>query len=162
MRRVGTQTVAVFIPHGAHGPGKPRRQEERITPELQASAGGVVFDDRGRLLLIRRGRAPAQGSWSIPGGRCRAGEPPEAACVREVAEETGLAVQVVRLAGRVQRAGPGVGYDITDFVCRVVGGELAAGDDAAEARWVTLAELPSLELAPELLSTLTGWQLLPR
>ncbi len=131
-------------------------------PRRQACAGGVVFDDRGRLLVIRRGHAPAKGSWSLPGGRCRPGETAEAACVREVAEETGLEVLVLRVAGRVQRAGPRVGYDITDFVCAVVGGELAAGDDAAEARWVTHAQLASLELTPELLVTLTGWDLLPR
>jgi len=128
----------------------------------EPSAGGIVLDDGGRLLLIRRARPPSAGRWSIPGGRCRPGESTAAACVREVAEETGLIVHVVRSAGRVRRAGPdGVGYDIEDFVCCVGGGELQAGDDAAEARWVSLAQLTSLDLVPGLLDALATWDALP-
>jgi 8-oxo-dGTP diphosphatase len=125
-------------------------------------AGGIVLDDSGRLLLIRRATPPSAGQWSIPGGRCQAGESGAAACVREVAEETGLVVHVVRRAGRVRRAGPdGVGYDIEDFVCSVVGGELRAGDDAAEARWVSHTELASLDLVPGLVEALESWDALP-
>jgi 8-oxo-dGTP diphosphatase len=121
-----------------------------------------VFDDARRLLVIQRGTPPASGLWSIPGGRCEPGEPPAAACVREVAEETGLHVQVERHAGRVERGGPGgVIYEIDDFVCSVVGGALRAGDDAADARWVTAAELGSLDLVPGLLAALTAWRLFP-
>jgi 8-oxo-dGTP diphosphatase len=127
-----------------------------------ACAGGIVFDDARRLLVIRRGTPPASGLWSIPGGRCEPGEPPAAACVREVAEETGLYVQVERHAGRVERDGPGgVVYEIDDFVCSVLGGALRAGDDAADARWVTAAELGSLDLVPGLLDALTTWRLIP-
>jgi ADP-ribose pyrophosphatase YjhB (NUDIX family) len=121
-----------------------------------------VHDQAGRLLLIRRGQAPAAGSWSVPGGRCRPDESPDDACVREVAEETALEVAVVRLAGRVERAAPGGGvYVIDDFVCRVVGGALSAGDDAADARWVSRDELAALELAPGLYAALDEWGLLP-
>jgi hypothetical protein len=60
------------------------------------------------------------------------------------------------------RAGPdGVDYDIEDFVCSVDGGELRAGDDAAEARWVSRAELASLDLVPGLLDALASWDALP-
>jgi 8-oxo-dGTP diphosphatase len=125
-------------------------------------AAGIVHDQAGRLLLIRRGQPPAAGSWSVPGGRCRPGESPADACVREVAEETALEVAVVRLAGRVERAAPGGGvYVIDDFVCRVVGGDLRAGDDAADARWVSRDELAALELAPGLYAALDEWGLLP-
>lgn len=127
----------------------------------EACAAGIVFDRAGRLLLIRRGRPPWPGSWSVPGGRCRAGESPAEACVREVSEETGLRVEVLRLAGHVERTSPGSVYDIDDFVCAVLGGSLCAGDDADELRWVGGAELARLDLVPGLLDALTGWRLLP-
>jgi ADP-ribose pyrophosphatase YjhB (NUDIX family) len=82
--------------------------------------------------------------------------------VREVAEETGLQVRVVRYAGRVERPAPSGGvYVIDDFACRVVAGELAAGDDAVDARWVTRAEMAQLELVPGLYAALEEWGLLP-
>jgi len=130
--------------------------------EHQPCAGAIVFDPARRLLLIQRGRPPAQGSWSVPGGRCRPGEAAAAACVRETAEETGLTVRVLHLAGHIERAGAvGEVYDIDDFVCAVVGGALQAGDDAVEVRWVRGDELAGLDLAPGLLEALTAWDLLP-
>jgi 8-oxo-dGTP diphosphatase len=131
-------------------------------PDPQACAGAIVHDADGRLLLIRRGRPPSAGSWSVPGGRCEPDESPAEACVREVAEETGLQVAIGRLAGRVERPAPGAGvYVIDDFVCRVVGGSLAAADDAIEARWVTRADLASLQLVPGLYEALDEWHELP-
>jgi ADP-ribose pyrophosphatase YjhB (NUDIX family) len=125
-------------------------------------AGGIVFDEAHRLLVIRRGHPPEAGRWSVPGGRCLPGESAPDACVREVREETGLRVQVLRHAGRVERsAGPGVVYDIDDFVCTVVGGTLRADDDASEARWVDRAQFAALPLVRLLEQTLSDWNLLP-
>lgn len=130
-----------------------------------------MHDDAGRLLLIRRGRPPAAGMWSVPGGRCRPGESAADACVREVREETGLEVVVIGFAGRVERAGPGdagaVVYLIDDFVCRlgggtVGGGTLGANDDAIDARWVDADEFARLPLALGLAEALAEWGLLPR
>ncbi|MEO7260541.1 MAG: NUDIX domain-containing protein [Jatrophihabitantaceae bacterium] len=127
-----------------------------------AAAGAIVFDERHRLLLILRSRPPAALTWSVPGGKCAPMEPPEAACVREVGEETGLTVEVIRWAGRVHRPAPGGGeYVIDDFLCRVVGGTLRAGDDAADAGWFDLAGMSGLPLATGLLEALAGWRLLP-
>ena len=128
-----------------------------------ACAGAVVHDSAGRLLLVRRGREPGRGLWSLPGGRCEPGETAAAAAVREVREETGLAVRASAVIGRVERAGPGgVVYVIDDVACVPVGGELAAGDDADDARWVDAAELSLLPLTEGLLDALTGWDVLPR
>jgi 8-oxo-dGTP diphosphatase len=128
-----------------------------------AAAGGIVFDESRRLLLIKRGRPPSEGTWSVPGGKCEPGETPELACIREVHEETGLRVSVIRLAGRVSRAAPGgATFDIADFNCQVLGGELAAGDDAADVGWFARSDLAALPLAEGLYDALDGWGLLPR
>lgn len=126
------------------------------------AAGGIVFDDAGRLLLIRRLRPPAAGSWSIPGGKCLPDEPPPTACVRELAEETGLIVAVQQFTGRVYRpAGVGRRFVIDDYLCSVTGGRLLAGDDAAEIGWFSRRELDRLPLVDGLLDALAGWDLLP-
>jgi 8-oxo-dGTP diphosphatase len=128
--------------------------------------GAVIKDEAGRLLLIKRGHEPAAGLWSIPGGRIEAGESDQQALVREVREETGLAVRAGRLLGAAQRRGlAGAVVDIRDYVAVVTGGELSAGDDAADARWVSparLAELAALgELTSGLVEALTSWGVLP-
>jgi ADP-ribose pyrophosphatase YjhB (NUDIX family) len=126
------------------------------------AAGGIVFDERRRLLLVLRSKPPAAMTWSVPGGKCEPEERPEAACVREVGEETGLTVAVIRWAGRVHRPAPAGGeYVIDDFLCRVVGGTLRAGDDAAAAGWFDLAGMTELPLAAGLFQALADWKLLP-
>jgi 8-oxo-dGTP diphosphatase len=125
-------------------------------------AGAIVRDGEGRLLLIRRGREPGRGLWSLPGGRCEPGEDAATAAVRETYEETGLVVTAGRLVGRVERPGPaGVTYVIDDLACTVTGGTLRAGDDAAEARWVGVAELATLPVTDGLLDALTRWDVVP-
>lgn len=120
--------------------------------------GGLAYDDEGRLLLVRRANDPGQGRWSVPGGRVEPGEDDAAALVREMREETGLDVLVGPLVGRVVR-GP---FAIADYSCRAVGGVLAAGDDASDARWCDAAALGALPLVDGLLDTLAEWDALPR
>lgn len=125
--------------------------------------GALAYDSAGRLLLVRRAREPAAGTWSLPGGRLEAGESAEAAIVRELAEETGLVVEAGPLIGRVTRPGPdGATYLIEDFRVRVVGGSLVAGDDASAARYVGRAEFDELPLSPGLAEALAQWDALPR
>jgi 8-oxo-dGTP diphosphatase len=120
--------------------------------------GAIVRDDKGRLLVVQRGHPPAAGTWTLPGGRVEPGETHERACVRELLEETGLSVEVGRRVGQVERNAPGGDtYVIDDYACRVIGGALRAGDDAADARFVTDSELAGLPLAPLLWETLLEW-----
>jgi ADP-ribose pyrophosphatase YjhB (NUDIX family) len=118
-----------------------------------------VFIGSNRLLLVKRGQEPGIGKWSLPGGRCRPGEPAAAAAVRETREETGLVVTSGLLIGQIEIPGPeGVIYAVTDYACTITGGELRAGDDAADARFVPLNALARLPLTAGLLDTLRRWK----
>jgi len=113
--------------------------------------------------MIKRGREPGAGLWSIPGGRIEPGETDTEALVREMREETSLTVQVGRLLGRVQRPGlDGAIIDIRDYAATVIGGTLQAGDDAADARWIAPGDLNSLAITDGLVEALTGWGILGR
>ncbi len=125
--------------------------------------GAIIFDASDRLLLVKRGHPPGMGLWSLPGGRLEAGETDEAGVRREVLEETGLRVEVGRLAGTVERPGPGgVTYVIRDYLATAAAGAPRAGDDAAEVRWCGPADLARLPLSEGLLDALTEWDVLPR
>jgi 8-oxo-dGTP diphosphatase len=120
-----------------------------------------VTDGRGRLLMIKRGHEPSAGLWSIPGGRIEPGETDAEALVREMFEETGLAVEVGPLIGSVRRPGlDGAVIDIRDYAATVTGGTLRPGDDAADARWIEAADLNSLEITEGLIEALTDWGVL--
>jgi 8-oxo-dGTP diphosphatase len=122
-----------------------------------ACVGAVIRDGAGRLLLIRRGREPGKGLWSIPGGRVEAGESDEEAVVREVREETGLIVAPGPFIGSVLRPRGGAQMEIRDYAATVTGGELRAGDDADDAMWAPVEALGELPLADGLLDALRGW-----
>jgi ADP-ribose pyrophosphatase YjhB (NUDIX family) len=113
---------------------------------------GAVIAQSGRVLLIRRGHAPLLGEWSLPGGVVECGETLREGIVREVREETGLAVETRELLGvyeRVVRSDDRrvrYHYVLIDFLCGVISGDLKAGSDAADVRWFTRAELGSLGL----------------
>jgi 8-oxo-dGTP diphosphatase len=110
------------------------------------AVGAIVYDRVGRVLLVERGRPPNEGLWSLPGGKLEAGETLAQGVAREVREETGLADEVGALACVVEWIGEGYHYVILDYVARVIGGELAAGEDARAARFVDDGELATLPL----------------
>jgi mutator protein MutT len=104
--------------------------------------------DEEQILLIRRGRGPGQGSWSLPGGRVESGETLAEAVVRELLEETGLEGVCRGLVGWAERIDAGYHFVILDFWVTIVSsGEPAAGSDAAEAAWVPLGDVADLTLA---------------
>ena len=114
-------------------------------PEL---AVGAVCTNADALLLIRRGRGPAAGEWSVPGGRVEWGETAHEAVVRETYEETGLEVVVNRFLGWVERIDDPYHYVILDFAVTVLDPTQSprAGDDAAEAGWVPFGDVADLNL----------------
>lgn len=124
---------------------------ERPSRPVLGAAAVVVHG--GKVLLIRRGKAPDAGEWSIPGGGVELGEPIEAALRREIAEETGLDVVVgdfLEVYERVERDEAGAvrfHFVILDYRCTLAGGTLRAGDDAAAAAWVDPADLDRYALA---------------
>ncbi|MEA3502804.1 MAG: NUDIX domain-containing protein [Actinomycetota bacterium] len=114
-------------------------------------AGAVVIKD-GLMLLIRRRRGAYVDHWAVPGGRQRRGETMREAAARETFEETGLIVEVgdpVWVGDILDDADPpAYHYTVVDFYATVVGGELSAGDDAAEARWIPVGEVREMPLTP--------------
>ena len=122
--------------------------------------GGVVIDN-GRALLIRRASPPLEGQWSIPGGMLELGETLTQGVERELAEETGLQVNVAELlevferifpappnadgtAGDISR--PQYHFVILDYLCELQGGTLCAGSDALEFAWTREEELVKFDL----------------
>lgn len=114
-------------------------------------AVGAVVRRGDELLLVQRGRGVAAGQWSLPGGRVEMGEHLVDAVVREVAEETAVAVEVTGFLGLVERMGEQPApyhYVILDYAAVPAdpGAEPRAGDDAADARWVPLAAVAAYDL----------------
>ena len=112
--------------------------------------GGVVID-RDRVLLIRRGKEPLKGEWSIPGGMLELGEDLVAAVRRELKEETGLEVEpleCILVFDRISHEGERVKYHyvIIDYLCRKKRGRVRPASDVVDARWVRRQDLPQYHL----------------
>jgi 8-oxo-dGTP diphosphatase len=134
---------------------KPIAVERRYPPCPLVGVGVVVLNKAGQVLLVKRGRPPRQGQWSLPGGLIDLGERLVEAARREVFEECGIEVQIGDLvaafepiewdeAGRVEYH-----YVVLDYWAEYVSGEATAQDDAAEVIWIDLAALETLALLSE-------------
>jgi ADP-ribose pyrophosphatase YjhB (NUDIX family) len=126
----------------------------RDYPDQPRVGVGAVIIDGDRVLLVRRGRPPGLGKWSLPGGLVELGETTVEAIRREVEEETTLSVRVGGVAGvvdRVIRDADGrvrYHYVLVDYLAFPEGGDARAGSDAAEVRWVAIDEVS--RLAPDI------------
>jgi 8-oxo-dGTP diphosphatase len=114
--------------------------------------GGVVIS-QGRALLVRRGSAPLQGQWSIPGGMLEVGETIVAGVRRELAEETGIEVRVGELIEVFERITPDASgktqyhFVVLDYLCEILSGEARAASDVVDVAWATPTELASYSIS---------------
>ena len=109
-------------------------------------AVGVVCLKEDQVLLIRRGKAPRLGEWTLPGGRIEPGERAVDAALRELREETGVEAEITALIDVVDGLFPeaGMHYVLIDYAARWLSGEPVGADDAFEARFVPLDQVDSL------------------
>jgi 8-oxo-dGTP diphosphatase len=128
-------------------------------PEPMIGVGGLLFNRENQVLLIRRNKAPAQGLWSVPGGKLEAGEGLVECCRREIREETGLDVKVLLLIAVVERRIENFHYVIVDFLVELRDENEnlpCAASDVSEARWIDLDEIDDYPLVaglPEIIRT---------
>jgi 8-oxo-dGTP diphosphatase len=117
-----------------------------MSPTTPVPAVGVVCLRGGEVLLIRRGKPPRLGEWSLPGGRIEPGERAVDAALRELHEETGVTARITGLLDVVDGLFPEAGrhYVLIDYAAEWLSGEPVAGDDALEARFVALDRVEAL------------------
>jgi ADP-ribose pyrophosphatase len=134
-----------------------KRNEYPNNPRV--AVGAVVFHNNG-VLLVRRGQPPSEDLWAIPGGSVKIGETLQEAAEREILEETHITIRAgepVYTFDAIERDDSGkirFHYLIVDLVADYVTGNPKAGDDAAEARWVTAQEINDLHVSAPTLKLL--------
>lgn len=108
--------------------------------------GAVVFKEN-KVLLVLRGKPPAEKQWSIPGGCVELGETLQEAAEREIAEETGIVIHAKKpiyafdVIERDENGNFQFHYVIVDLAADYISGELRAGDDAVDVHWVSIKDL---------------------
>lgn len=139
------------IDTSGNNPGTDDSPSRRYPPAPVCAVGALIY--RGsRILLVRRGKAPSLGKWSVPGGRLRLGETLEAAVIRETREETCLAVRPLKVGKvvehllRDERGEIEYHYVIVDYVCQVIQGSPQPASDVSEVRFVEISELSQWDM----------------
>ena len=129
-------------------------------PDKPRVAVGAVVIHNDRILLVKRGKQPAQGEWAIPGGSVELGETLEAAAEREIFEETGITIRARKVIYTfdsivMDEDRTRFHYVILDFEASYMAGEPRAGDDVLEAGWFGPGQLPALYVNSRTLHLLT-------
>ncbi len=127
--------------------------------------GGIIFNQEGSVLLIRRKKPPEKGKWSIPGGVVQTGEKLHEALKREIVEECMLNIEVgpiLSVSSRIIKSQSGkvrYHYIIVDYLCEYQGGEPEARTDAGDVRWVPVDAINRCELTEGLSEVIMkGWK----
>ena len=129
----------------------------REYPDHPRVGVGAIVLHESRVLLVKRGQAPALGKWSLPGGLDDLGETTREAVAREVAEECGVRITVGVVAGVVERVVRDEAgriryhYVLVDYLAFPEGTRVAPGSDAADVRWVEVDRLGELDTTEGLL-----------
>jgi len=129
--------------------------QSREYPERPIVGIGVVVLEAENILMIQRSKPPRVGGWSLPGGAQKLGETIYETAIREVKEETNIDIEVMGLIDVVDSIHRDKGgavqyhYTLVDVLARSLGGILAAGDDAIDAKWVAHQHIWGMELWPE-------------
>jgi ADP-ribose pyrophosphatase YjhB (NUDIX family) len=127
-------------------------EDDRRYPKRPLVGVGAIVFDGPRVLMAQRGKQPLLGWWSLPGGALESGELLADAVRREVLEETGLEIEplgVIEIFERILRDDAGVPeyhYVLIDYICRVTGGALHAGDDVCRVEWTLRRDLAKLQI----------------
>lgn len=120
--------------------------ENSLTPKIGAIA---VLLHEGRFLLVQRGKDPGRGQWGFPGGHVELGETAKAAAIRELEEETSVIatagdyLTAVDVIGKSEAGDLLYHYLLAVVPCTYVSGTATAGDDAAAAEWIDIADILS-------------------
>lgn len=139
----------------------PHVSTRRQYPKVPRVAVGAVVIHQGRVLMVRRAQSPSRGRWSVPGGVVELGESLQQAAEREVFEETGIRIRALKPVftfDHIHRDDQGriaYHYVVIDLAAEYLSGEPVPGDDAAEAGWLTPAELDRLPVGPRTLKMLS-------
>jgi ADP-ribose pyrophosphatase YjhB (NUDIX family) len=126
--------------------------DDRRYPKRPLVGVGALIFERGLILMAQRGKEPLKGWWSLPGGALETGESLDSAVRREVREETGLEIEprgVFEIFERIMRDQAGTveyHYVLVDYLCKVTGGTLCAGDDVCRVKWMKLEDLRGLQI----------------
>lgn len=126
--------------------------DDRRYPKRPVLGVGALIFREDRILLVRRGKEPLSGLWSLPGGALETGELMKDGIRREVLEETGFVIEPVKISTIFERLIPDDSgrteyhFVLIDYLCEIVGGEGKASSDVSALAWVKESELRNYKI----------------